>query len=106
MSTQIMAHKRQALVLKREGRLVEAKDELRKAKILEKQAEEMALLGPAEGEDEASDDDEVHALIRALEREEKLKGNAGKKGASQANPEDFSILSTFVGDDDDAHVEV
>jgi hypothetical protein len=107
MSTQIMAHKRQALALKREGRLAEAKEELRKAKILEKQAEEMALLGQAEGEDEASDDDEIHALIRGLEREEKLKGNAGKGGASQKSiPEDFSLGFSFVDDDDDAHVEV
>lgn len=104
MSMQVMAHKRQALALKREGRLAEAKEELRKAKILEKQAEEMALLG---GEDEASDDDELQALIRGLEREEKVKGNAGKKGASaQGVPEDFSIFTSFVGDDDDADVEV
>jgi len=102
-----MAHKRQALALKREGKLAEAKDELRKAKILEKQAEEMALLGQADGEDEASDDDELHALIRGLEREEKAKGNAGKRGASsQPVPEDFSIFTSFVGDDDDADVEV
>lgn len=106
MSMQIMAHKRQALVLKREGRLAEAKDELRKAKLLEKQAEEMALLGQAEGQDESSDDDELHTLIRGLEREEKLKGNAGKTGTSQPVPEDFSIFSSFVDDDDDADVEV
>ena len=106
MSTQITVHKRQALALKREGRLAEAKDELRKAKMLEKQAEEMALLGEAGGEDEASDDDEIHALIRRLEREEKLKGNAGKGGASQSIPEDFGLGFSFVDDDDDAHVEV
>lgn len=106
MSSQITAHKRQALALKREGRLAEAKEELRKAKILEKQAEEMALLGQAEGEDEASDDDEIQALIRRLEREDKLKGNAGKGGASQPIPEDFGLAFSFVDDDDDAHVEV
>ena len=106
MSSQILAHKRQALALKREGRLAEAKEELKKAKILEKCAEEMALLGPAEGEDGASDDDDLQALIRGLEREEKLKKNAGKGGASQSIPEDFGLGLSFVGDDDDADVEV
>lgn len=37
---QILAHKRKAVSLKREGKLAEAKEELRLAKLLEKQAEE------------------------------------------------------------------
>lgn len=107
ISLQVTAHKRQALALKREGKLIEAKDELRKAKILEKQAVEMALLGPASDDDEASDEDEIRALIRGLEREEKSKGATGKKGASsQPIPEDFSIFSKFADDDDDDDVEV
>lgn len=106
MSTQITAHKKQALALKREGRLAEAKEELRKAKILEKQAEEMALLGQVEGEEEASDDDDLQALIRGLEREEKLKGSTGKGGLSRSIPEDFGLGFSFVDDDDDADVEV
>lgn len=106
MSAQILAHRRQALVFKREGNMIEAKEELRKAKLLEKQAEEMAVLGQGEGDDEASDDDDLVALIRGLEKEEKLKGNAGKGGTSQSIPEDFSLFSSFVDDDGDAHVEV
>lgn len=106
MSMQILAHKRQALALKREGKMAEAKEELRKAKILEKQVEEMAMLGQSGGEDEASDDDELHALIRGLEREEKMKGNTGKGAASKSIPEDLGIFANFVNDDDDAHVEV
>lgn len=60
--SQITAHKKKALLLKREGKIAEAKDELKKAKILEKQLEEQELLG----EDEDSDD-ELSALIRSMD---------------------------------------
>ncbi|KAG1327310.1 putative Vacuolar protein sorting-associated protein 27 [Cocos nucifera] len=60
--SQITAHKKKALLLKREGKLGEAKEELKKAKILEKQLEEQELLG----EDEDSDD-ELSALIRSMD---------------------------------------
>ncbi|XP_010913205.1 uncharacterized protein [Elaeis guineensis] len=60
--SQITAHKKKALLLKREGKLAEAKEELKKAKILEKQLEERELLG----EDEDSDD-ELSALIRSMD---------------------------------------
>ncbi|XP_008798841.1 uncharacterized protein LOC103713621 isoform X2 [Phoenix dactylifera] len=60
--SQITAHKKKALLLKREGKLAEAKEELKKAKILEKQLEEQELLG----EDEDSDD-ELSALIRGMD---------------------------------------
>ncbi|XP_023544473.1 synaptonemal complex protein 1 [Cucurbita pepo subsp. pepo] len=62
-NTQVVAHKRKALMLKREGKLAEAKEELKKAKILEKQLEEQELLG---GADEESDD-ELSALVRSLD---------------------------------------
>ncbi|TVU29505.1 hypothetical protein EJB05_21072 [Eragrostis curvula] len=56
--SQVNALKRQALLLKREGRLAEAKEELKKAKILEKQLEEQEILGDAE-----ESDDDLAAII-------------------------------------------
>lgn len=105
MSMQILAHKRKALALKREGNMTEAKEELKKAKILERQVEEMALVGQGEGEDEASDDDELAALIRGLEKEEKTNSHPSQRVASHALPDDFS-LPNFGDDDDDSNVEV
>ncbi|MCI75421.1 FYVE zinc finger protein, partial [Trifolium medium] len=37
---EILAHKRQAVALKREGKLTEAREELRQAKLLEKRLED------------------------------------------------------------------
>lgn len=62
-NTQVVALKRKALMLKREGKLVEAKEELKKAKVLEKQLEEQELLAGAEDES----DDELSALVRSLD---------------------------------------
>ncbi|XP_038881046.1 uncharacterized protein LOC120072677 [Benincasa hispida] len=62
-NTQVVAHKRKALMLKREGKLTEAKEELKKAKVLEKQLEEQELLAGAEEES----DDELSALVRSLD---------------------------------------
>ncbi|XP_022142344.1 uncharacterized protein LOC111012486 isoform X2 [Momordica charantia] len=62
-NTQVVAHKRKALMLKREGKLAEAKEELKKAKVLEKQLEEQELLAGAEEES----DDELSALVRSLD---------------------------------------
>ncbi|CAN1198602.1 RUN and FYVE domain-containing protein 1 [Linum perenne] len=59
----VIAHKRKALMLKREGKLDEAKQELKKAKILEKELEEKELLGGAENDS----DDEIAALIRGMD---------------------------------------
>ncbi|OWM63306.1 uncharacterized protein LOC116192533 [Punica granatum] len=61
--TEVTAHKRKALLLKREGKLAEAKEELKKAKLLEKQAEEQEILGGA-GD---SSDDEFSDLIRSMD---------------------------------------
>lgn len=60
--TQVTELKRKAVSLKREGKLAEAKEELKKAKILEKQLEEQELLAGAE-----DSDDEISALIRSLD---------------------------------------
>ncbi|XP_047310184.1 microtubule-associated protein futsch isoform X2 [Impatiens glandulifera] len=60
--TQVIALKKKALTLKREGKLTEAKEELKKAKILEQQLEEQALLEGAE-----DSDDELSALIRGMD---------------------------------------
>ncbi|XP_026448350.1 enolase-phosphatase E1-like [Papaver somniferum] len=60
--SQVIAHKKKALVLKREGKLAEAKEELKKAKVLEKQLEEHELLAGAE-----DSDDELSALIRNMD---------------------------------------
>ncbi|KAK4770407.1 hypothetical protein SAY87_030939 [Trapa incisa] len=61
--TEITAHKRKALMLKREGKLAEAKEELKKAKLLEKQAEEQELLA---GVDDSLDD-EFSDLLRSMD---------------------------------------
>jgi hypothetical protein len=62
--SQVNALKRQALLLKREGRLAEAKEELKKAKILEKQLEEQEILGEAENWD-----DDLAAIIRNMDED-------------------------------------
>ncbi|KAI4371918.1 hypothetical protein MLD38_010213 [Melastoma candidum] len=62
--SEVTAHKRKALMLKREGKLTEAKEELKKAKLLERQIEEQELLGGAE-----DSDDELSALMRSVNAE-------------------------------------
>ncbi|MQL86593.1 hypothetical protein Taro_019128 [Colocasia esculenta] len=64
-NSQVLAHKRKALMLKREGKLAEAKEELKKAKLLEKQLEEQELLGQAD-----DSDDELSALTRSIDDDE------------------------------------
>ncbi|CDO99691.1 unnamed protein product [Coffea canephora] len=59
--SQVMAHKRKALELKRQGNLAEAKEELKRAKVLEKQIEEQELLG-----DDEDSDEEFAALMRSV----------------------------------------
>ncbi|CAB4275892.1 unnamed protein product [Prunus armeniaca] len=60
--TQVVAHKKKALMLKREGKLAEAKEELKRAKVLEKELEEQEFLAEAE-----DSDDELSALIRSMD---------------------------------------
>ncbi|KAI5080582.1 hypothetical protein GOP47_0003765 [Adiantum capillus-veneris] len=66
-SMEVLAHKRKALALKKEGNMAEAKEELKKAKLLERQLEEQQLLG---GEEDESDDD-LRALMGEIDKESK-----------------------------------
>ncbi|KAJ4703297.1 Vacuolar protein sorting-associated protein 27 [Melia azedarach] len=63
--TPVVALKRKALMLKREGKLTEAKEELKRAKVLEKQLEEQELLAEAE-----DSDDELSAIIQSMDNDE------------------------------------
>lgn len=63
--TPVIALKRKALLLKRDGKLAEAKEELKKAKVLEKQLEEEELLADAE-----DSDDELSAIIQSMDNDE------------------------------------
>ena len=62
-NSQVLAHKKKALMFKREGKLAEAKEELKMAKVLERELEEQELLAQA---GDASDD-ELSALIHGLD---------------------------------------
>ncbi|KAF8364910.1 hypothetical protein HHK36_033108 [Tetracentron sinense] len=63
-NTQVLAHKKKALMFKREGKLTEAKEELKRAKVLEKQLEEQEFLGEAE-----DSDDELSSLIHTMDHD-------------------------------------
>ncbi|KAH6768372.1 phosphoinositide binding protein [Perilla frutescens var. frutescens] len=63
--SEVIAHKKRALELKRAGNLVEAKEELKRAKILERKIEEEELLG---GSDDS--DDELSSLVRSMDADE------------------------------------
>ncbi|TYH14779.1 hypothetical protein ES288_A06G247900v1 [Gossypium darwinii] len=58
---EVVAIKKKALMLKREGKLAEAKEELKRAKVLEKQLEEQELLAGAD-----DSDDELSAIINSM----------------------------------------
>ncbi|RWW21869.1 hypothetical protein GW17_00013952, partial [Ensete ventricosum] len=62
--SEVIAVKKKALLLKREGKLSEAKEELKRAKLLEKQIEEHELLGEAE-----ESDDELRTIINSLDED-------------------------------------
>ncbi|KAK8971014.1 hypothetical protein KSP40_PGU009103 [Platanthera guangdongensis] len=92
--TQVLAHKRKALTLKREGKLAEAKEELKQAKILEKQLEEQEFLV-----DSSESEDELSILIHNMDdddRDDLMLGNSLDAGA------DFEHL---LGDADDLPIE-
>ncbi|XP_012842937.1 PREDICTED: uncharacterized protein LOC105963114 isoform X2 [Erythranthe guttata] len=65
-SSQVIVHKKKALELKRAGNLLEAKEELKRAKILEKKIEEEELLGESD-----ESDDELSSLIRDMDGDDK-----------------------------------
>lgn len=91
--SQVIALKRKALALKREGKLAEAKEELKRAKILERELEEQELLG---GADES--DDELSALIHSMDDDKEDDLLAQYEGSH-----DFDI-SNLVGTVDDIGV--
>ncbi|OMO62583.1 Tetratricopeptide-like helical [Corchorus olitorius] len=100
-NTEVVAIKKNALMLKREGKLAEAKEELKRAKILEKQIEEQELLAGAE-----DSDDELSALIRSMDddkQDEMLYENTQDfdLGHLAENADDLDINSNFEVTDED-----
>lgn len=101
-SMEVLAHKRRALALKREGHLAEAKEELKKAKLMERQLEEQHIFGgEGEGEGEESDDD-LTALIRGLDKE----NTTDTFGSVDLDVSMFGDIGNFDHDDDDEGMEV
>ncbi|CAO2832472.1 unnamed protein product [Amaranthus hypochondriacus] len=92
--TEVISLKKKALMLKREGKLAEAKEELKKAKILEKQLEEQELLADAEGSD-----DELSALISGLDDDEKNNFSAEFNLDSAFDLDNFSAFGGDLGVD-------
>ncbi|XP_027346098.1 uncharacterized protein LOC113857950 isoform X2 [Abrus precatorius] len=93
--TQVVALKKNALMLKREGKLAEAKEELKRAKILEKELEEQELLAEAE-----DSDDELSALIRGMDDDKEI-----SNVYDHENGFDFNRLLA-ISDDLDGNFEV
>lgn len=94
--TQVVALKKKALMLKREGKLAEAKEELKKAKVLEKQLEEQEFLAEAE-----DSDDELSALIRGMDND--------REGSLTLNDQEhgFDFGNLLVNSDNlDSNLEV
>ncbi|EXC04602.1 Vacuolar protein sorting-associated protein 27 [Morus notabilis] len=90
--TQVIAHKKRALLLKREGKMAEAKEELKRAKVLEKQLEEQELLAEAEEDD---DDDELSELIHSMNSD---KNELSSNLYEQQHDFDFGSLLGAAGD--------
>ncbi|XP_058196573.1 uncharacterized protein LOC131312670 [Rhododendron vialii] len=103
--SQVLAMKKKALLLKREGKLGEAKEELKKAKVLEKKLEEEEFLAEAE-----DSDDELSALIRSMDSDKQdtfsvaYKEDAGfDLGQLLRNPDDLGVDSNFEVSDEDLY---
>ncbi|KAA8523069.1 hypothetical protein F0562_009492 [Nyssa sinensis] len=100
--TQIIAHKRKALALKREGKLAEAKEELKRAKVLEKQLEDQEILGEAE-----DSDDELSSLIRSMDVEKHDDLSVGYEPGPgfdfdhTLGPDDLGVNNNFEVTDED-----
>lgn len=90
-NNEVVSLKKKALMLKREGNLAEAKNELKRAKVLEKQLEEQELLA---GSDES--DDELSAMMRNMDNNKQ-----GKMVIQQEENFDFDHL---VGTTDDLDI--
>ncbi|KAJ4887296.1 phosphoinositide binding [Raphanus sativus] len=93
--SQVIAIKKKALALKREGKLAEAKEELKRAKVLEREIEEQELLG---GADES--DDELSALINSMDDDKEDDLLAHYEGSH-----DFDDIGNLVGSVDDIGVD-
>lgn len=96
-NSQVIAMKKHALLLKREGKLTEAKEELKKAKILEKELEERAILGESD-----DSDDELAELVRGLDSHGKTNDGFDLKLNSNAPielpPMGFDLEKLLSGD--------
>ncbi|KAK4347046.1 hypothetical protein RND71_033385 [Anisodus tanguticus] len=90
----VIAHKKKALQLKREGKLAEAKEELKKAKILEKQIEEQELLC-----DDEESDDELSSLIHGLDADKFDDLSTGHKPDSSYDFDNLLGISDDLGTD-------
>ncbi|KAL8491266.1 hypothetical protein ACS0TY_023052 [Phlomoides rotata] len=88
--SEVIAHKKKALELKRAGNLAEAKEELKKAKVLERKMEEEELLGESD-----ESDDELSSLMRSMDAVE----HDDISGRNKSNLDfDFNRLIN-IGDD-------
>lgn len=92
--SQVIVHKKKALELKRAGNLVEAKEELKKAKVLERKIEEEELLGPAD-----DSDDELSSLMRGMTADENDDFSARFKPDVNFDLDQFVVLSDDLGVD-------
>ncbi|XP_019170113.1 PREDICTED: uncharacterized protein LOC109165694 isoform X1 [Ipomoea nil] len=92
--SQVIAHKKKALEFKREGKLSEAKEELKKAKILEKQIEEQELLMDSE-----DSDDEMSSLIRSLGADTQEELSVGVNLDSSFDFDDIFSVADNLGAD-------
>lgn len=90
--SEVLALKKKALMLKREGKLGEAKEELKKAKMLEKQLEEQEFLADADADES---DDELSALIRSMDDDKHDNLSSGHQLDSGFN---FDSLGVDAGD--------
>ncbi|KAF9589657.1 hypothetical protein IFM89_026791 [Coptis chinensis] len=95
--TQVIELKKKALLFKREGKLAEAKEELKKAKVIEKQLEEQEFLAEAD-----DSDDELSSLIRSLDDGKKddlslldLQNTGIDFNHLAAVPDDFALDGNF-----------
>ncbi|KAL8130134.1 hypothetical protein V2J09_019289 [Rumex salicifolius] len=90
--TEVVALKKKALILKREGKLAEAKEELKKAKILEKQLEEQEFLADAD-----ESDDEISALIRSMDDDKHDNSSIGYQLDSGYNFDNLAVDAVDIG---------
>ncbi|XP_073138993.1 uncharacterized protein [Henckelia pumila] len=90
--SQVIFHKKNALELKRAGKLIEAKEELKKAKVLERKIEEEELLGQAD-----DSDDELSLLMRGMAADENNDFSARFKSDVNFDLDQFVVLPDDLG---------